>query len=137
MTLQDANHRDSAWERAANYEKEARPIRPVRKIVVKGAVDVVFFRPPSAHLVVAGENQEAIGSIKTRLEGDKLVIKQDGVSISGGGANIHVSSTGNILLVEQSMSLDARAVSRCSSKGVVLSESHCLKRQVSVYQGQR
>ncbi len=33
------------------------------------------------------------------------------------------------------MSVDARAVSRCSSKDVVLSESHCLKHQVSA-QGQ-
>ncbi|KPY49810.1 hypothetical protein ALO48_200169 [Pseudomonas syringae pv. rhaphiolepidis] len=82
LTLQDATHRDSTWERAANYEKGERPIRPVRKIVVKGAVDVVFFRSPSAHLVVAGENQEAIRSIETRLEGDKLVIEQEGVSIS-------------------------------------------------------
>ncbi len=53
------------WERAANYEKEERPIRLVRKIVVKGAVDIVFFRSRSAHLIVAGENQDAIGSIKT------------------------------------------------------------------------
>lgn len=98
LTLQDAKHRDSAWERAANYENEERPIRLVRKIVVKGAVDVVFFRSPSAHLVVVGENQEAIGSIKTRLEGDKLVIEQEGISISGGGANIHVSGTGNIFV---------------------------------------
>jgi hypothetical protein len=67
LTLQDAARRDSAWERAANYEKEERPIRPVRKILVKGAIDVVFFRSPSAHLVVAGENQEAIRSIQTRL----------------------------------------------------------------------
>lgn len=60
LTHQDANHRDSAWERAANYEKEERPIHPVSKIVIKGAVDVVFFRSSSAHLVVAGENVEAI-----------------------------------------------------------------------------
>lgn len=40
----------------------------------------------------------AKGSIKTQLEGDKLVIEQDGVSISGGGANIHVSGTGNIFI---------------------------------------
>lgn len=63
LTIQDDNHRDSAWERAANYEKEERPMRSVRKIVVKGAVDVVFFCAPAAHLVVAGENQEAIRSI--------------------------------------------------------------------------
>lgn len=98
MTLKEATHRDSAWERAVNYEKEERTIHPVRKIVVKGSVDVVFFRSPSAHLVVAGENQEVIRSVKTQLEGDKLAIEQEGVSISGGGANIHVSGTGNIFV---------------------------------------
>ena len=67
-TLQDADHRDSAWERAANYEKEERPIRPVRKIVVKGMVDIVFFRSSSAHLIVAEKSQEAVRSIKTRFE---------------------------------------------------------------------
>lgn len=97
LTIQDADHRDSAWERAANYEKEERPMRSVRKIMVKGAVDVVFFRSPSAHLVVAGENQEAIRSLKTRFEGDKLVIEQEGVSISGAGGSIHVSGSGNIV----------------------------------------
>lgn len=98
LTLQDATHRDSAWERATNYEKEERPIRPVCKVVVKGAVDVMFFRSSSAHLVVAGENQEAIRSIKTHFEGDKLVIEQEGVSISGSGGNIHVSGSGNIFV---------------------------------------
>lgn len=94
LTLPGAAQRDSAWERAANYEKEGRPIRPVSKIVVKGAVDVVFFRSSSAHLVVAGENQEAIRNIKTRFEADKLVIEQDG----GYGVNIHVSGSGNIFV---------------------------------------
>lgn len=98
LTHQDANHRDSAWERAANYEKEERPIHPVSKIVIKGAVDVVFFRSSSAHLVVAGENVEAIRNIKTRFEGDKLIIEQEGISISGYGGNIHVSGTGNIFV---------------------------------------
>jgi len=97
LTLQDDNRRDSAWERAANYEKEERPMRSVSKIVVKGAVDVVFFRAPAAHLVVAGENQEAIRGIKTRFEGNKLVIEQEGVSISGAGGSIHVSGSGNIV----------------------------------------
>lgn len=98
LTLQDATHRDSAWERATNYEKEERPIRPVRKIVVKGAVDVVFFRSPSAHLVVAGETQQAIRSTKTYFEGDKLIIEQEGVFISGSGGSIHVSGSGNIFV---------------------------------------
>ena len=72
-------------------------MRSVSKIVVKGAVDVVFFRAPAAHLVVAGENQEAIRSVKTRFDGNKLVIEQEGVSISGAGGSIHVSGSGNIV----------------------------------------
>lgn len=90
--------RGSAWERAAKYEKEERPMRSVSKIVVKGAVDVVFFRAPAPHLVVAGENQEVICSIKTHFEGNKLVIEQEGVSISCGGGSIHVSGSGNIVI---------------------------------------
>lgn len=91
LTIQGDSHRDSAWERAANYEKKERPMRSVSKIVVKGAVDVVFFRAPAAHLVVAGENQDAIDSIKTYFDGNKLVIEQEGVSISCAGGSIHVT----------------------------------------------
>jgi hypothetical protein len=72
-------------------------MRSVSKIVVKGAVDVVFFRAPEAQLVVAGENQEAIQGIKTRFDGNKLVIEQEGVSVSGAGGSIHVSGSGNIV----------------------------------------
>lgn len=97
LTIQDGSRRDSAWERAAKYEKEERPMRSVSKIVVKGAVDVVFFRAPGAQLVVAGENQEAIQGIKTRFDGNKLVIEQEGVSVSGAGGSIHVSGSGNIV----------------------------------------
>ncbi|MDU4254493.1 GIN domain-containing protein [Pseudomonas sp.] len=88
---------DTAWDRAAAYEKEERPMRPVSKIVVKGAVDVVFFRAPAANLVVAGENQEAIRGVKTRFDGDTLVIEQEGVSISSSCGSIHITGSGNIV----------------------------------------
>ena len=39
-----SNQRDSAWERIENYVKEERPLQPIRKIVVKGSVDLVFRR---------------------------------------------------------------------------------------------
>lgn len=89
--------RSSAWDRAAGYQKEARPVQQVRKIVLKGAVDVVFFKADSACLVVAGDSQEAIQRITTRLEGDKLVIEQEGVTISSGGGSVRVSGSGNIV----------------------------------------
>lgn len=89
--------RGSPWEQAANYEKEERSMRPVRLIVVKGAVDVVFYRASTAHLVVAGETQDAISSIQTRFESNTLVIEQKGASISMAGGSIHVSGSGHIV----------------------------------------
>lgn len=95
--MTNADDRGSAWERASNYDKEERPMRAVRKIVVKGAVDVVFFRAPAPQLVVAGETQDAIRSVKTRFDGGNLVIEQEGASISVDGGSIHVSGSGNIV----------------------------------------
>lgn len=93
-----AHEKDSAWKQAEGYEKEERPMRSVRKIVVKGSVDVVFFRAPNARLVVAGENQDAIRSVQTRFDGDKLVIEQQGVSINVSGGSINVSGSGNVVI---------------------------------------
>jgi hypothetical protein len=95
----DIGDHSSAWARTASYEKEERPMRAVSKIVVKGAVDVVFFRAPVAHLVVAGETKDAIDGVQTRFDGDKLVIEQEGISISGNGGSIHVSGSGNIVAI--------------------------------------
>ncbi|HEK3608634.1 hypothetical protein PAE975_6099 (plasmid) [Pseudomonas aeruginosa] len=90
-----AHEKDSAWKQAEGYEKEERPMRSVRKIVVKGSVDLVFFRAPNAHLVVAGENQDAIRSVQTRFDGDKLVIEQQGVSINvSGSGNVVITGSG-------------------------------------------
>ncbi len=95
--LTNTPNSDSAWDRAANYVKEERSMRAVDRIVVKGALDVVFFRAATAHMVVAGENQEAIRGIKTRFDGTKLIIEQEGTSISVAGGSIHVSGSGNIV----------------------------------------
>jgi hypothetical protein len=48
----------------------------VRKIVVKGAVDVVFFRSPSAHLVVAGSGD---------VDASELVATSAKLSVAGSG----------------------------------------------------
>lgn len=78
----------------ANYTHEERPIQGIRKIVVKGSVDVFFRRFNTPQLVVAGETQEAVDAIKTRIKGDKLIIENEGVSgISvGGSGGVHFSS---------------------------------------------
>lgn len=88
---------NTAWDKAADYEKEVRPARPVRQIVMKGAMDLVFFTESEACLVVACEKQETISKVITRYEGDKLVIEQEGGSISIGGGSIRVSGSGNIV----------------------------------------
>ena len=83
LTSVQANH--------ANYQHEERPMQSVRKIIVKGAVDVIFRRFGTPHLVVAGETQAAIDSVKTSFNGDKLVIESTGnISVNG---DVHVSGS--------------------------------------------
>lgn len=97
LLLTTASQSESAWDRAENYVKEERPMRAVRKIVVKGALDVVFFRASEPRLVVAVEDQKALANVTTRFEGDKLVIDQIGSSISISGGRITVTGSGNIV----------------------------------------
>lgn len=91
-----AAHHDSAWAKAEGYEKQERPIQAVKKILVSGAVDVVFIQNTASHMVVAGEDQDTISRVQTRFEGGTLVIESEGISISSGGLNIHVSGSGNV-----------------------------------------
>ncbi len=80
------DRKGSAWDRTENYVKEERPLQPIRKIVVKGSVDVVFRRYDKPTLIVAGENADAVAAVKTYFKGDKLVIEREGIAISGGVA---------------------------------------------------
>ena len=64
-----SDQKDSAWERIENYVKEERPLQPIRKIVVKGSVDMLFRRYDKPMLMVAGETAEAVASIKTSFNG--------------------------------------------------------------------
>jgi len=100
----------------ANYAHSERPLKAIRKIVVKGSVDVYFRRLNTPQLVVAGETQEAVEAIKTYFKGDKLIIENEGSSFQNGGfsfgnisigragggihiningQNIHISGNGN------------------------------------------
>lgn len=90
------NNDGSEWDRASCYEKQERHIEQVRRIEILGAADVVFFRGPSAQLVVASEKQEGITRLKTRIQGDTLLIEQEGNIVTGG--NIHVRGSGNIVI---------------------------------------
>lgn len=74
--------KNSAWEKIESYVKEERSIKPIRKIVVKGAVDVVFRCCDKPMLLVAGETSEAVASVKTYFKGEKLVIEREGMSMN-------------------------------------------------------
>jgi hypothetical protein len=86
------------WDRAKDYVKDSRPISQVKKLDIKGAVDVVFFRDETPRLVVAGETREAMDRVLTRISGDKLIIEREGNVIIGGSGDIHVSGNGNIVV---------------------------------------
>lgn len=83
-----SDQNDSAWERIENYVKEERPLQLIRKIVVKGSVDVVFRRSDKPMLVVAGETADAVASVKTYFNGGKLVIEREGMTISFGNSRM-------------------------------------------------
>lgn len=76
--------RNTAWDRTENYVKEERPLQTVRKIVVKGSVDVVFRRYDTPTLTVAGETADDVASVKTSFDNGKLVIEREGMTISFG-----------------------------------------------------
>ena len=100
----DTDQRGSAWDRAEHYVKEERPLQPIRKIIVKGAVDVVFRRFDKSQLIVAGETTEAVENVKTYFKGDKLVIEQEGlggmtINFGGNGSQMHFyGSVGNVAM---------------------------------------
>ena len=94
-----AGHKDSAWERIENYVKEERPLQPIRKIVVKGSVDVMYRRFDTPALIVAGETADAVASVKTYYKGDKLVIEREGVAISFGKGMVFNGSVGQFISI--------------------------------------
>ncbi|PRP68779.1 hypothetical protein BUE93_20230 [Chromobacterium amazonense] len=73
-----------AWDEAEPYTQEARALHPIRTLFVQGGVEVIFRRMDTPTLIVAGDNAEAVRSVKTRYPGDTLVIEQEGVTIQIG-----------------------------------------------------
>ncbi len=76
------------WEKLGPREIERREMHPIEKIVVKGAIDVVFRRNATPTLVVAGEKSKQIASVTTEFRDGKLVIERKGSSISVGRFSI-------------------------------------------------
>lgn len=90
---ENTQENDSAWGRASNYEKEDRPIRQVDEVILRGAVELVFFQAQSAQLVIAGENRSDLSRVKTSYSnrGRTLVIEQEG------GGSVHISGSGYVV----------------------------------------
>lgn len=88
--------------RKASHTK-GQPIQQVKKIVLKGGVDVVLRcgEPPS--LSISGDSEAAVESVKTKMSADKLVIEREATtsvmigSVGGGHGGIYMtqSSTGS------------------------------------------
>ncbi|HCR1674454.1 head GIN domain-containing protein [Pseudomonas aeruginosa] len=97
-SLTDFFSENPKWSRPESFIKESRPILQVKKLILKGAVDVVFFRDQTPRLVVAGGTKEAVDRVRTILSGDKLVIEQEGNVIISGGGSINISGSGNIVI---------------------------------------
>lgn len=92
----------SAWERIENYIKEERLIQPIRKLVVKGSIDVVFRRCSESNestLIVAGETADAVASVRTCYTGGKLVIEREGGVIGGLNGMVFHSSVGQFISI--------------------------------------
>ncbi|WP_394475092.1 GIN domain-containing protein [Ralstonia mannitolilytica] len=89
----EAGRRVSAWEHTETYIKEARPLSATHKIVVKGSIDVLFRRSDKPTMVIAGETAEAVALVKTYIDGSKLVIEREGVTISFGSSSVRVAGT--------------------------------------------
>jgi hypothetical protein len=95
MNLSDmpSTAKGTAWDRVEHAVKEERSMQPVRKIVVKGSIDVVLGRAGTSKFVVAGESAEAVASVRTDYKGDKLIIEREGVTISFGGSHMTFHGT--------------------------------------------
>ncbi|WP_459203467.1 GIN domain-containing protein (plasmid) [Ralstonia pseudosolanacearum] len=123
---------ESAWAHAESYIKEERSLQAIRKIVVKGSVDVVFRRLDTPTLVVAGETADAVASVKTDYKGDKLVIEREGMSISlSSSVMVFHGSVGPVVMgdIVNGKPMGA-AVSFCQPRvrvGIALPESPSIK----------
>ncbi|WMD24055.1 DUF2807 domain-containing protein (plasmid) [Achromobacter seleniivolatilans] len=81
------------WAVPDNYVSEARPQQAFRELVVNGSVTVQFQRGPHPAFFVAGETPEAVASVRTYFNGDKLLIEREGITAVRRGASISISGS--------------------------------------------
>lgn len=94
--------KDSAWGKADKSVTQDRSIDLVQSILVTGNVQVVVYvvtDPSMISMKVAGKTAEAVTSVKTYIDGKKLVIESDSVEGDIVNGNIVIgNSTGNIVI---------------------------------------
>lgn len=112
-----------------DYKHEARAMQPVRKIVVKGAVDLYFRRLGTPHLVVAGDTEEALRRVKTTFKGDKLVVESEGVGlqINSAHGSIAIGSVSGGSIYVNGQRIDIGGGGGRAVVGVALPELPALK----------
>lgn len=112
------------WQPAPGYLLQERDLpQQIGKVVLKGAVDLVVFRIMSLHLVVAGETQEAIDSVRTSFkagrpgEACKLVVEREPGCVSvafgpGGSVSVQMAGRGSVSIVSSSGSIQIGGLGR-------------------------
>lgn len=68
---------------------EDRPMAPIQRLVLKGAVDVYIRRSSSPALCVSGETAEAVKRLKTTFRNGDLIIDQEAMSASASVTTTH------------------------------------------------
>lgn len=102
-----SRHQDSGWRRD-DYCREDRPCRPVRELVIRGRVGVIFLPATSPQLEVAGVDQQAIDRVQTDFSGDRLTVGQQGGGINiaaSNQVNINIQGNGNVVIGENFISV--------------------------------
>jgi len=80
--------------------QEDRPIGSIRRIEVRGAIDVFITRSANPRMVVAGDTAESVNSVRTTVHGDKLVI-------DGAGGSSVVIDNGRVSIIATGGSIAA------------------------------
>lgn len=63
------------WEYPEGYVKQERGIQPIRRLVLKGPIDVLVRRHSDPLLIVAGRTDKAVSQVLTTFRRDKLIIE--------------------------------------------------------------
>ncbi len=82
-----------------NYQ-ETRKIKNIKKIVVKGSIQVRFVASETSSMVVSGGNEECVKAVQTKIIDDELHIENLGTNISiSGSGSISIGGSGNRISV--------------------------------------